>query len=390
MKFSIVSFGCKVNQYQAQILRESMVGLGFHESKPKDADVVLVNGCLVTQRAQAEGLRAAEKYKNNSIIIATGCAGAGENFSQFMRLPPNNLDELPSLLNIEGTVVSAISKFKGHTRAMIAVQYGCSNFCSYCIVPSLRGKPRSREIPEIVSEAETLANSGHPELVLCGTELGHFEKLPELLKKLSPIKNLKRIRLSSINPRHLTLSLVSEILSIPKVAPHLHLPLQSGSNEILEKMKRGYTREHFISLVASAKKTIEDVGITTDIIIGFPGETEENFEETLSLMKESHFHKCHIFPFSPRPNTPAFDMKRIQESFVTNRAKIARDLANRLALQAINDNIGKLVRVLVEQGSGGFTGTYLRMKINGDVPKGSLVKCTVTGVQGNELIGELA
>ncbi len=387
MNFSIVPFGCKVNQYQAQIIRESMISFGGIETEIDDSEILFVVGCLVTQRAQAECFRLIEKYRNEKTIIAAGCAGSKNSETTVAKLPPNNLEMLPSLVGFDGKTLKMISNFSGHTRAMVAIQYGCSNYCSYCIVPTLRGKPRNRELSEIVHEVEKLAENGHPEVVLCGTEIGHFNEMTKLLSKLSKT-DIKRIRLSSFNPRHLTPELVSEILKFPKVAPHLHLPIQSGSNNILKKMRRGYTSKHFMSLVISAKKTNPDVGITTDIIIGFPGESEDDFNETLNIMEKARFSKCHVFPFSPRPNTDAFNMKPVHSETVTNRAKKARDLANTLALKALCDNIGSRVSVLVEKDSGGFTGSYNRVRINGEVAQGELVVCKIIGIEGNILIGE--
>lgn len=366
-----------------------MISFGGTETGLDDAEILFVVGCLVTQRAQAECFRLIEKHKASKTIIAAGCAGSEKSETTATKLPPNNLEMLPDLIGIDGLTLQAISGFKGHTRAMVAIQYGCSNFCSYCIVPTLRGKPRNRGISEIVTEVKNLVSSGHPEIVLCGTEIGHFDKITDILNELSKT-DVKRIRLSSFNPRHLTPDLVSEILSIPKVAPHLHLPIQSGSNEILKKMRRGYTKEHFLSLVEAAKNINTRVGITTDIIIGFPGETEDDFNATLDLMNKARFSKSHVFPFSPRPNTDAFNMKPVHSETVTNRAKIARDLAGTLALKALCDNIGTRVSVLIERDSHGLTGSYHRTHVLGGVTQGEVVDVLITGTDENILIGEKA
>lgn len=386
--FSVIPFGCKVNQYQAEIIRQSCLSFGLIPAGDKNPDIAFVVGCLVTQKAQAEAMRLATRLKDKTRVIASGCAGSSSVFSEFDKLGANDLDQLPTLLGVDGQTVSSIAGFTGHTRAIVAIQYGCDNLCSYCIVPSLRGRPRNRNTRDIVNEVEGLSRNGHPEVVLCGTELGHFNQLPSLLDRLSRIPSLGRIRLSSINPRHLTPDIVKQILSVPKVAHHLHMPLQSGSNRILELMDRGYSVEHFMELVDVARELDEFVGITTDIIVGFPGETAVDFDQTLKVMDMVGFYKCHVFPFSPRVGTKANSMTQITQSIVSERARVARDLANNLAMKALCANIGRRVCVLIEGDSHGFTGSYLRLRVRGDHKRGTFVNCVVTGVNDNELIGE--
>ncbi|HOO97414.1 MAG TPA: MiaB/RimO family radical SAM methylthiotransferase [Caldisericia bacterium] len=389
MKFAVIGFGCKVNQYQAEVIRESLLSFGFLETYPEDADIVVINGCLVTHTAGAEALRAANKYSKNAKVIATGCAGASKEFEDFIQVEPDKLDTLPQILGIEGKTTPTIQGFKNHTRAMVAIQYGCDNFCSYCIVPYLRGKPRNRDFDSIIRECNTLAESGYPEIVLCGTEIGHFDNLSQLLSELSNIDKLKRIRISSINPRHLTPSLTTEILGIRKVAPHLHLPLQSGSDKVLRLMNRGYDTDHFRKIVKAARAVDPHVGITTDIIVGFPGETQENHEETLIFMREIGFYKCHVFPYSKREGTEAADMEStLDDSTVKNRAKQTRDLASDLATQALCDNIDLRAEVLCETDSRGFTGSYLRVRVKDGAPPGELVLCRLKKTTDSILIGE--
>ncbi|NTU61069.1 MAG: MiaB/RimO family radical SAM methylthiotransferase, partial [Caldiserica bacterium] len=331
MNFAIINFGCKVNQYQGELLRETLISAGFESSEPENADIVFINGCLVTDTAEKEAVRVARKWSGKAKVVATGCAGVSKSFEGFEQVDPTDLSKLSQILQSNIKPKDSIQVFSGHTRAMLLVQLGCDNFCSYCIVPSLRGKPVSRKIAEIVTEAENLAKSGHCEIVLCGTELGHFENLTGLLEKLSKIEEIKRIRLSSINPRHLTTELVREILSIPKVSPHLHLPLQSASDKVLAQMKRGYDSKHFLELVQAARSVDPYCGITTDIIIGFPGESEEDFEQTCFVMREARFDRCHIFPFSPRKGTPASLKEPLPADIVKARAKSARLTASHLA-----------------------------------------------------------
>lgn len=389
MKFAIINFGCKVNQYQGELLRETLISAGLQASEPDVADIVFINGCLVTDTAEKEAARVARKWSAKAKVVATGCAGVSKSFEGFEQIDPTDLSKLSQVLQSSITPKDSIQNFSGHTRAMLLVQLGCDNFCSYCIVPSLRGKPVSRKIEEIVSEGERLAQAGHSEIVLCGTELGHFEKLTNLLTSLSTIEELKRIRLSSINPRHLTADLVKEILSIPKVAPHLHLPLQSGSDRILGLMERGYDSNHFLSLVSSARSIDPYCGITTDIIIGFPSETDEDFEQTCNVMREARFDRCHIFPFSPRKGTSASLLELLPVDVVRTRAKSARLIASHLANSVRRAMIRCCAEVLVEDGSEGFSGNYHRVKVNPEQPRGILVKCRIVDTIDEYMIGEV-
>lgn len=389
MNCAIVNFGCKVNQYQGELLRETLVSIGAQITEPDIADIVFVNGCLVTDVAEREALRIARKWSKTARVVATGCAGVSKSFEGFEQVDPTDLAKLSQILMVSIKPHDAITHFSGHTRAMLLVQLGCDNFCSYCIVPSLRGKPRSRSESDIVCEAENLAKSGHSELVLCGTELGHYENLPALLGKISKISEVKRIRLSSINPRHLTPELTREILSTPKVAPHLHLPLQSGSDEILLKMRRGYDSAHYLNIVETARKLDKLCGITTDIIVGFPGETDSDFEKTLSVMKRAAFDRCHIFPFSPRKGTPAFDMEPVPKETVAVRLKACRITAMHLAKERRDAMIYGCAEVLVEEDSEGFSGNYHRVKVSPGFSAGEFVKCTITGALQDTMIGEV-
>lgn len=389
MKFAIINFGCKVNQYQGELLRETLISAGLQPCEPDDAEIVFVNGCLVTDTAEKEAARVARKWSAKAKVVATGCAGVSKSFDGFEQIDPTDLSKLSKILQSDINPKGSIQVFSGHTRAMLLVQLGCNNFCSYCIVPSLRGKPVSRKMEEIVEEARDLAKAGHSEIVLCGTELGHFKDLPNLLSNISNIDAVKRIRLSSINPRHLTADLVKEILTVPKVAPHLHLPLQSGSDRILDLMRRGYDSKHFLSLVQAARKVDPYCGITTDIIIGFPGETDDDFEQTCNIMREARFDRCHVFPFSPRKGTPASLLELLPADVVKARAKSARLIASHLANSVRHAMIGCCTEVLVEDGSEGFSGNYHRVKVKPEQPRGILVECRIVDTIDECMIGEV-
>ncbi|HOU07473.1 MAG TPA: MiaB/RimO family radical SAM methylthiotransferase [Caldisericia bacterium] len=388
MNFSVINFGCKVNQYQGELLRENLILLGLIEATSPPYDLVFVNGCMVTETASREAMRTARKFSSIARVFLTGCLGKNNAKDGFEYINPDALEELSEKLGLQGNMKSEIDSFLGHTRAMVLVQLGCDNFCSYCIVPYMRGEPRNRPAKDIVEETKKLASSGFREIVLCGTELGHRKDLPDLIKSISGVRGIERIRLSSINPRHLSPSLVRELLSIEKVAPHLHLPLQSGSDRVLGLMNRGYNQKHFLQLVDAAREGRDEIGITTDILVGFPGENENDFEETIKVMEMAAFSRCHVFPFSKRPGTKAYDMEAVPDEIIKARAKDARAKASSLARQAISAMINRCTKVLVESDSEGFSGSYLRVRVTGKVGLGDFVPVRITGKEKEGLVGE--
>lgn len=389
MNCAILNFGCKVNQYQGELLRETLISAGFQITEPETADIVFINGCLVTDTAEKEALRIARRWSKTAKVVATGCAGVASSFTGFVQVDPTDLSKLSEILNADVDPSSSISTFSGHTRAMLLVELGCDNFCSYCIVPSLRGKPVSRDENQIVTEAEKLAKAGHCEIVLCGTELGHYKNLLELLEKLSKIDEIKRIRLSSINPKHVTTEMIQRMFAIPKVAHHLHMPLQSGSDRIIKLMNRSYTQSHYLELVQTARDIDPNCGITTDIIIGFPGETEEDFEETCKTMRLAQFDRCHIFPFSSRKGTKASMLEPVDSQLTKARSKSARFIASHLANTRRNAMITCCTEVLVEDDSEGFSDGYHRVKVTPVQPRGAFVMCRIVGLEKECMIGEV-
>jgi len=388
LNFAIITFGCKVNQYQGELLRETLLSFGLDETHPNQAQIVFLNGCLVTDTAKAEALRVAKKLQRDKRVIVTGCTGVSNDFTDFERIHPENLEKLQDIFKTSLNIPKTIKTFSKHTRAMVMIQLGCSNYCSYCIVPYLRGEPKDRLKDEIIKEITDLVEYGHKEVVLCGTELGHFKDLPGLLEDLTTISKLMRIRLSSINARHLTPDLVQKILSIPKIAPHLHLPLQSGSDKVLDLMNRGYDSSHFLSLVNAARLVNPNVAVTTDIIVGFPGETDKDFGKTVSVMQEARFSRCHIFPFSPRPGTNAAKLTPVNHAILKQRVDLSHKIAATLARECFLGMIGKNVQVLVETGSQGLSGSYMRVRVTPITINGEFVTCKVFSFDEKILIGE--
>ncbi|MGB9694849.1 MAG: tRNA (N(6)-L-threonylcarbamoyladenosine(37)-C(2))-methylthiotransferase MtaB [Caldisericaceae bacterium] len=385
MKIAIATLGCKTNQYESELIKES-----FEERRcefvdyKESADLYIVNSCVVTGKAEAETRKlVSDALRNNpeAKVILTGCfvplhgdfnkknvllySGERRNIANFFY----------ERINTEPAIDDEkIKEFSEHTRAVVKIEEGCNNFCTYCVVPFTRGYYiRSKGIDRVVEEVSSLVSAGYKEIVLTGTEIGKYGEdkgtnIATLLSNLKKIEGLKRLRISSIHPKHVTDELIGEI-SYP-IVPHLHISLQSGDNEVLKRMNRGYTIEHYLDIVKKLRNVDKNFSISTDLIVGFPGETEDAFLNTMSVVSFVQLSKVHIFRFSRRPFTPAFYMEEtVSEQLKKLRSSHLKELANSVQKSYKERFIGKAVEVLVEDTDGGllsgFTPYYLRVKFNG-------------------------
>lgn len=340
-----ITLGCKVNQYETQAIREGFMRRGFKESSNGEAaDIYVINTCTVTQAADRKSrqlINRAHQQNPRAKILVTGCYA--ELDSDIIKKIPgvthivknrdkHRLIELFNDINdtneINDNNDRGISNFSGRTRAFLKIQDGCDNHCSYCKVPLVRGPSRSRPLGAIIQEAAKLAKSGFKEIVLTGICLGTYGRdmspklnLISVIDALEGIDGLLRIRLSSIESGDVTGELIDKIRGTGKLCRHLHIPLQSGDDEILKKMNRSYTSLDFLNLINSIKKYIPEVAITTDVIVGFPGESEINFKNTLSLIKKISPFKAHVFPYSHREGTLAAknNKRRVSPEIIKKR-----------------------------------------------------------------------
>ena len=419
--FRFYTLGCKVNQYDSQALREKFNYAGFSESlKNKSADICIINTCTVTSKADSKSrglIRRAIKDNPGAEVVVTGCY-AKENRELLNRIKGVDLvvenDRRDSLLELINSPLPKInrqvplSSFDGHTRAFVKVQDGCDNFCSYCKVPYVRGRSRSRDASQIKLEVENLAKNGFKEIVLCGICLGDFGKglpkktnLVELIEELERIPGLERIRLSSIEAKDITDQLIERIASSDKLCRHLHIPFQSGDDKILKLMNRNYTERYYMSLVDKIKKNIKDVAITADIIAGFPGESEENFKNTTALLKEVMPLRTHIFPFSPRRGTKAYSFKnRVADNIAKERTTILKDVTTQLSLLYCRGFLNRELDVLVESSIDkkhksfkGYSSNYISIFINSNRSFkeciNNVVKVKVTKIINGDTWGEI-
>ena len=409
--FSIKTLGCKVNQYETQQIQELLEQLGLQKCEPpKNPDLVVINTCCVTHTASAKSrqyIRKAQKLNRAAAIVVCGCLptvqtnelnnisknvhliGNRENLAESLRqiargnAAASCLQSPQSSLNIN-TIIKAengskikfkkefndhlalppLTSFQGQTRAFLKVQDGCDGYCTYCIVPKTRPFVHSKKAKAVIREAKSLVKAGHKEIVVTGIFLGAYgqksvrrknwpnrknDNLAILLDKMAKIPHLARIRLSSLEPADVTPQLLDIFCKYPNIMPHLHLSLQSGSNRVLKKMCRQYNSDIFREKIELANRYLDRPAITTDIIVGFPGETDDDFEQTIKLAKDVIFAKMHIFSFSPRKGTVAANMQnRVNTKTIKQRSKILHRLNIDLSRQFQQQFIGETTEILLE------------------------------------------
>lgn len=383
----VITVGCKLNQYYSQIIREM---LAKAEAGP---ELAIVNACAVTARAERDTRKAVRRALSSAKrVIITGCIGES---LRGLGAKIMTYEELARELGVE--MPKGITGFAGRARVFLRIQSGCDLSCSYCIVPRLRGPSVSRGFSEIIREAENLASAGFREIVITGTQTGDWKErgrglawlLAQLIERIPGV----RFRLSSIEPQYLTRDLIDTMASCGwRVADHLHLPLQSGSDKVLAEMGRPYRLREYEERALIALSAMPGLAIGTDIIAGFPTETEKDFAKTLSFLKSFPFAYAHIFSYSKRPGTMSFPLGEMASRVVKERVRLllAADRANRLKFA--KGFIGKELVVVGERRHEGvslaLSGNYLRLRVKGLEP-GSLARVKVIGLGEGELLEPL-
>jgi len=402
-RFLIRTLGCKVNQYDSEVLRESLISTGWTESEDTPS-LVIVNTCTVTAVSDEKSRKLIRRLHRRfplARIVATGCYA--ERDTQALLQVEGVSDVIPGRKKWEVLSVAeesahqpatapffgGVGSLAGHSRAFLKIEDGCESFCSYCIVPLVRGPVRSRDSDDAIDEARRLIDSGFQEIVLTGIHLGAYgkesgnESLPQLVERMCEIPGQWRLRLSSIEIGEVSDRLLDAMTSSEKVCPHLHIPLQSGDDRILKLMNRRYTRSDFLDAVKRLRKRLPAPGLTTDVLVGFPGEGELEFESTRSLCREITFSRLHVFPFSPREGTLAFAMPgRLPPTEIRPRVDelcaLGRTLQDDFAKRFIDRTVEVLVESKRDKKTGMFRGyseRYVRVMLNGpDDLKGTLVR----------------
>lgn len=419
-KYLIETWGCQMNEEDSEKLAGMLRSMGYSVTDNKnDADIIIFNTCCVRENAELKvygNLGALKKLKKNKpdlIIAVCGCMMQQEEVAQNIknRYPfvnlifgTHNIHDFPELVNNsmqsqntiievwknEGEVIEGVPIVReSNIKALVTVMYGCNNFCSYCIVPYVRGRERSRKPSDILKEVEELAKDGYKEITLLGQNVNSYGlgleediNFAKLLRMLNQVSGIERIRFMTSHPKDLSDELIYAMRDCSKVCNHIHLPIQSGSTRVLKLMNRKYTREKYIEIAGSIKNAIPEIAITTDIIVGFPGETEEDFNETLSMVETVRFDSAFTFLYSPRKGTPAFNVsEQVDEDIKHRRFNRLTELLNRISLEKNKAYEEKVVKVLVEG-----TSKNDDNKLMGRTDTGKLVNIST---DNKELIGKI-
>lgn len=422
---NFTTLGCKVNQYDTQAMLEQFEARGYTVAQPgAAADVYVVNTCTVTGTGDKKSLqliRRCRRRNPQAELIVAGClaqrmgdklreTGArliiGTQYrGKVVELLEKAIAENTQIVavdNVEDVPYEMLSihSHEGHTRAVMKIQEGCDNHCTYCIIPSVRGSIRSRPIDAIREEAQALAAAGFQELVLTGIHLTSYgrdlEGRPSLAEavKAACVEGVTRVRLGSLEPRVANEAFVEELCKLPQICPQFHLALQSGSDAVLRRMKRGYNTTQFLAAAERIRKAWPDAAFTTDVIVGFPGETEEEFEETLAFSQTIGFARMHVFPFSPRETTPAAEMPdQIPEHVKADRVRRLIALGDELARSYHESFLGRTVPVLLEEnhpqgGMVGYTPEYIHVRVPEGTP-GAVANVRLTAITDEGMAGEM-
>ena len=437
--FAIYTLGCKVNQEEGVALSNVFKEHGWNQVDfETPADVTVINTCTVTHLADRKSrqfIRRASRANPQGLVVATGCyaqvgkaeiaeidgvdiiIGTNDRHLLFDYVM-ENLGKKQDSPKIYVTPTNKIDSFKNmgnlnndtkRERAFLKIEDGCSQFCSYCIIPYARGPVRSRPLSDIVTEAKELVAKGYGELVLTGIHTGAYgtdlkdgSNLAQVAKALAEINDLHRLRLGSIEPQEVTDELIEVVASHKNICPHFHIPLQAGSDQVIAAMNRHYTMDYYAELLQKIRKQIPNVAITTDLIVGFPGETDEQFADSLIRIKELQFADMHIFPYSPRKGTPAAAMKnQVDPQVKSERAKQMAELCDDMKTDFWQQQLGGKLEILTEQemtleGSVYMTGhspNYLPLaimvEVDEKIPQGIFLQLKITEIKGNHLIGKI-
>ncbi len=419
MKVKGVNLGCKVNAYEVEYILSLFKNHGYLVTN-EIADIYIVNTCSVTNQSDAKSRKEINRIireNKDAIIVVMGCMiEAHKDYENSdVSIIIGNKDKSKVLELVEEYIKTHnkkkilykdfddsfedmfIENMESHTRAFVKIQDGCENFCTYCIIPYTRGRQRSKKPEVVLKEINTLVKNGYKEVVLTGIHTGHYGSdlnttFPELLREIVKIKGLKRLRISSIEITELNDDFLQVLKESPTIVSHLHIPLQAGSDDVLKKMNRKYLTNYYRDKIKTIRSIRPDISITTDIIVGFPEETDENFNETLDFAREMEFAKIHVFPFSLREGTKAEELKEVPANIKKERVKELIKLSQELERKYLEKFVGKNVEVLIEKCENGIsighTDNYLRVKVREEVEPNTFVKVKIVRLDDTNLEGE--
>lgn len=418
----ILTLGCKVNTYESEFITNVLKENNYQIKDFNDiCDVYIINTCTVTNTSDVKSrkmIRNAIKRNKDACIVAMGCfIEANKDFeiegldivlgnkdkSKIVQLLDEYFTKKETIKRVYEEEYSKfedmyITNFLGRTRAFVKIQDGCENFCSYCIIPFVRGKCRSKDQQKVISEITDLIKNGYKEVVLTGIHTGNYgvdldTDFASLLREIVKINGLKRLRISSIEITELTNEVLDVIKENEIIVDHMHIPLQAGSNEVLKLMNRKYDMNYYYNKIDEIRKIRPEISISTDIIVGFPGETEELFNQTIENSKKIAFTKIHVFPYSERKGTVAVTLPNsVPVSERKQRARKLLEVSKELEIEYMKKYLNKEVEVLIEETKNGYslghTGNFLHIKINKELPTNQFVKVTIKEIDYPYCIAE--
>lgn len=421
-KVKFLTLGCKVNLYETEAMKGLFENAGYEVTESEDADVFVINTCTVTamsDRKSRQMIRRAKKKNPKSIVAVLGC---------YSQVAPDEVAKIDDIDIIMGTtdrtkIVEYVEAFDGtrqnrvqaeipkvfedlksthqnRTRATLKIQDGCRNFCTYCIIPFARGPLRSKSIESTIAEVKELAKNGYREIVLVGINLAMYgvdtnSNLIEVIEAVCSVNGIERVRLGSLEPNLVTDEFIERTKKLPNFCHHFHLALQSGSTTVLQRMKRHYTAEEYIKAAEMLKNAFDDCAITTDVMVGFPGETNEEFEESRQTVEKVGFSQIHVFPYSRRKGTVADKMEnQVDENAKNIRTEKMIETGKILKKEFFEKYIGKTVTVLTERQTKeglweGHTANFIQVFAKGESTEGSMIKVKLTGYQEEFMTGDI-
>lgn len=404
MKIFIITFGCKVNQYESQSILEKFCNDGCTKAvSAEDADVIVVNSCTVTAESDKKVKKALHKIRkenNSAVIVLTGCMPqafpaqmesineadiilGNDSKNDILKYVLDFINTRNKIIKIENLTEKSkfkseqISDFNERTRAFLKIEDGCNRFCSYCIIPYARGRVRSKPLEDILFETKNLSKKGYKEVVLVGINLSAYGtdiglNLCDAIETVCSVEGIMRVRLGSLEPEQMDESTIKRLSKQEKLCPQFHLSLQSGCNETLKRMNRHYTTEEYFTIVQNLRKNFKNASITTDVMVGFAGETEEEFKKSLNFVKKVEFSKVHVFAYSIRNGTRAAEFEnQVEASEKKRRSQIMIDETNEDRIKFLNSQVGKIEPVLYERRDKngffeGYTPNYTPIKVRVD------------------------
>jgi threonylcarbamoyladenosine tRNA methylthiotransferase MtaB len=413
--FAVKFLGCKVSQADAMLARQALIDAGHREAPEQEAELHVVNTCCITSEAEAKSRNSVRRsLRSADRVYVSGCA-ANLNATQFNAIDSrvttltgtaeDVAGELGACADLEHDVLvreqAAAMAQPTRTRGFVKVQDGCDCRCAYCIIPTVRGGARSRPASAILDEARRRAAQGQPELVMTGISVGDYRdperglELGEVMVEVARVPGVQRVRLSSVEVIHVRDSLVEALVSEPRVCPHLHIPMQSGDDAVLSDMQRHYTAREYQEIVAALRSAAPEVNVTTDVIVGFPTETESAFERTLRAVEEAGISRVHTFSYSPRPGTTAAALgDRVPPEEKKRRSQALRGRSEVLSRQRRTTKLGRPERVLVDKVAeaqcSGYTADYTRCYLPaGAAARGELVDVVCLELHADGVLGQV-